>query len=62
MNWLRGMSEGMMVENVKQSKKELLKSSMRSMKNILIFFNSQIGQSLKIWTVLFLLKLLFNKT
>lgn len=62
MNWLRGMSEGMMVENVKQSKKELLKRSMRSMKNILIFFNSQIGQSLKIWTVLFLLKLLFNKT
>lgn len=62
MNWLRGMSEGMMVENVKQSKKELLKSSMRSMKNILIFFNSQIGQSLKIWTILFLLKLLFNKT
>lgn len=47
------MSGGMMVEKVKQSKKELLKSSMRSMKNIFIFFNRQIGQSIKIWTVLF---------
>ena len=38
------MSGGMMVEKVKQSKKELLKSSMRSMKNILIFFKNQIEQ------------------
>ena len=48
MNLVRGMSGGMMEGKVKQSKKELLKSSMRSMKNILVFFNSQIGQSLKI--------------